>query len=214
GVVIANLIPARKRHFILHALPANVSFTIRIGTPIVPREVMSEQRLAYGGKDLQYWSQFWRAVEKQAGANPADVDARVDINWPSIFPIRSLLPLRVAILDERVIETICECRWEMSHRALRHSYSIPYQSSNISDPQILADLLTTHGFKGVELVRDAQENKDNVKERLIENNRRAIAQGACGVPTFQVDGGDVVWGQDRLNVSSARCDAIHTPRSQ
>ena len=30
--------------------------------------------------------------------------------------------------------------------------------------------------------------------------RRALTAGLCGVPSFQVDDGHVLWGQDRLNV--------------
>ncbi|RUS16735.1 hypothetical protein BC937DRAFT_90860 [Endogone sp. FLAS-F59071] len=71
---------------------------------------------------------------------------------------------------------------------------------DISDRQTLANLLTGYGFQGAQLVQDAQENKDHVKERLIENNKKAVARGACGVPSFQVNGGDMLWGQDHLNV--------------
>ena len=28
----------------------------------------------------------------------------------------------------------------------------------------------------------------------------AVEEGVCGVPSFSVDGGPVVWGQDKLNV--------------
>ena len=29
---------------------------------------------------------------------------------------------------------------------------------------------------------------------------RAIHAGVCGVPSYQVNGGAVIWGQDRLNI--------------
>ena len=29
---------------------------------------------------------------------------------------------------------------------------------------------------------------------------RAFAAGLCGVPSYQVNNGSVVWGQDRLNI--------------
>lgn len=29
---------------------------------------------------------------------------------------------------------------------------------------------------------------------------RAVAAGLCGVPSYQVNNGSVVWGQDRLNI--------------
>lgn len=28
----------------------------------------------------------------------------------------------------------------------------------------------------------------------------AVSAGLCGVPSFQVDGGPVLWGQDRLHI--------------
>lgn len=58
-----------------------------------------------------------------------------------------------------------------------------------------------------------------IKEKLLANTKRykvqdylldcfmiltylhrAIDEGVCGVPSFQVNGGEVVWGQDKLNV--------------
>ena len=29
---------------------------------------------------------------------------------------------------------------------------------------------------------------------------RAVRAGVCGAPSFQVDQGQVIWGQDRLNI--------------
>lgn len=79
-------------------------------------------------------------------------------------------------------------------------------SSDVSDPSTLATVLTKAQFDGPSLVAAAQENKGNVKERLRENNRRAVAEGVCGVPSWivEIDGVKspigVIWGQDQLNV--------------
>src|SRR4051812_46108004 len=59
-------------------------------------------------KDLKEWARFWRAVEKQAGEDLSFVDGRFAITWSSFFPFRTVVALRIAILDERVIGTICE----------------------------------------------------------------------------------------------------------
>ena len=29
---------------------------------------------------------------------------------------------------------------------------------------------------------------------------RAVKEGLCGVPSYQVNGGPVIWGQDKLNI--------------
>jgi 2-hydroxychromene-2-carboxylate isomerase len=34
----------------------------------------------------------------------------------------------------------------------------------------------------------------------MHNLFRAISVGACGVPSYQVNDGAVIWGQDRLNI--------------
>jgi 2-hydroxychromene-2-carboxylate isomerase len=41
------------------------------------------------------------------------------------------------------------------------------------------------------------ENKDNVKQRLFDNNKVAIEAGCCGVPSYQLDGGEMLFGQDQ-----------------
>jgi len=38
------------------------------------------------------------------------------------------------------------------------------------------------------------------QDQLKANTDRAFAAGVCGVPSYQVDGGEVIWGQDRLDV--------------
>jgi 2-hydroxychromene-2-carboxylate isomerase len=35
---------------------------------------------------------------------------------------------------------------------------------------------------------------------LRENTNRAKEAGACGVPSFQINGGEIIWGQDKLDV--------------
>ena len=38
------------------------------------------------------------------------------------------------------------------------------------------------------------------QDQLKANTDRAFAAGVCGVPSYQVDDGEVIWGQDRLDV--------------
>lgn len=53
---------------------------------------MSEAKRTYYGKDMQDWLQWWGGVP---------------FNFPSQFPIRSVVPLRVAIVEPKTFHVIC-----------------------------------------------------------------------------------------------------------
>ncbi|KAJ1561067.1 hypothetical protein HK405_005032, partial [Cladochytrium tenue] len=67
---------------------------------------------------------------------------------------------------------------------------------NVADPETLAGLLTKNGFDAHALMIKA--NSEEVKGILRNNTDRAVQVGCCGVPSFQVDGSDVFWGQDHV----------------
>jgi 2-hydroxychromene-2-carboxylate isomerase len=71
---------------------------------------------------------------------------------------------------------------------------------NLSDKAVYIKLLNDNGFDGETLVKQVDENKDNVKERIFENNKRAIEAGCCGIPSYQIDGGDMLFGQDQYHI--------------
>ena len=56
--------------------------------------VFSEQKRQYMGKDMQEWLAWWQ----------------IELNWPAKFPIRSVLPLRAAIVQPAVWHHICTTR--------------------------------------------------------------------------------------------------------
>lgn len=104
---------------------------------------------------------------------------------PSKFPIRSVLALRVALIEPAVIPAVYTAAW--------------VDDVDIADEGALADVLLRAGFdNAADLIR--QTNDEAVKEQLKRTTQRAVDAGACGVPSFQVDGGALIWGQDRLNV--------------
>lgn len=53
---------------------------------------MSEAKRQYSAKDMQDWIDWWG----------------VPFRFPSKFPIRSVLPLRVNIAEPKTIHAICE----------------------------------------------------------------------------------------------------------
>lgn len=139
-----------------------------IETPNVPMLKMSETRRAYGAKDMQDWCSWWD----------------VKLKFPSVFPIRTVLPLRVAILSPSVRDTIYSAAW--------------VDDQNVGDEEVLKNALNSAGWDGNELVESAKTSQF-AKEKLRENTERAHKLGVCGVPTFQVDDGEIIWGQDRID---------------
>ena len=146
-----------------------------IGTPDVPLFEMSEAKRRWVYADL----------ERQAAA------ASVPFRFPTHFPIRSVLPLRVALAEPATTLPIYRAAWAHDRR--------------IDTPQSLSTVLSDAGFDAGALLSAA--TSDPIKRALRDNTAAATAAGACGVPTFEIVDGDrtqIVWGADRL----AHVDAV------
>ena len=78
---------------LLALLPVPRPSALRIGTPNVPMMAFSEQKRAYMARDMQEWLSWWK----------------IEMNWPSKFPIRSVLPLRAAIVQPAIWHHVCTC---------------------------------------------------------------------------------------------------------
>lgn len=146
-----------------------------IGTPDVPLRFAGENKLRYGMNDLQDWLAYHRLDHK--------------FRWSSHFPIRSILPLRATLAGGttfELAETMFNAAWE--------------QDKDIGDADVLRDVLTGAQHPDVDgLLQHASSSE--VKLKLRENTDRAVQTGLCGVPSFQVDGGElVIWGQDKMNL--------------
>ncbi|KAI8583018.1 hypothetical protein K450DRAFT_297588 [Umbelopsis ramanniana AG] len=157
-----------------------------VGTPAIPLNAMSESKRRCLLEDMSNWTRFWRAIMKQAGHDARKVDETIQVNWPDNFPIRSIAALRIAQLNPAIIDCVYKAAW--------------VDNINLSDKAVLIKLLNDNGFDGETLAKEADANKGNVKERMFENNKRAIQAGCCGVPSYQIDGGEVLFGQDQYHV--------------
>lgn len=129
---------------------------------------ISESKRAYGAKDMLEWTQWWG----------------VDFVFNSVFPLRTVLPLRVHLLEPKTFHLFFQAGW--------------VRNANIGDPKTVIKILNEAGFPGEDLVRRA--DGEEVKEKLKSNTLRAKEEGVFGVPTFQINGRDLVWGQDKLNI--------------
>jgi 2-hydroxychromene-2-carboxylate isomerase len=142
-----------------------------IGTPVPPASRWPDAKRKYYIRDLFDWAEY----------------IGVTIRFNSAFPINCLLALRVTIaagLDIRVIRAIYEAIWR--------------DDKDISKESVLLEILQHLGLNGHELIEAAKTNE--IKQVLKANTNSALESGLCGLPTFQVDEGPLIWGQDRLNI--------------
>ncbi|MGC6416468.1 MAG: 2-hydroxychromene-2-carboxylate isomerase [Bradymonadia bacterium] len=147
-----------------------------IGTPDVPLFEMNEAKRRYMGKDLTDWSQRWR----------------VPFRFPDRFPIRSVRPLRAALVEPALTLPLYRAAW--------------VKGEPIEDESVLASIIEQAGFESARIL--ARTNDPDIKMRLRENTDAARAAGVCGVPSFEVTNTKdhsklLFWGQDRLNMVEA-----------
>eukprot|EP00118_Oscarella_pearsei_P012456 m.92105 g.92105 ORF g.92105 m.92105 type:complete len:433 (+) comp36712_c0_seq26:1978-3276(+) len=144
----------------------------QIGTPVMPLLELSEAKRKYAAQDLQDW---------------ISDHGRIAFKMPSKFPIMSVSALRVAIVEQS--DKLRNCLYKAAW----------VDDRNISDPDVLCQVLNESDFNGRDLLAKAQQSE--IKEQLRANFARAVAAGVIGVPSFQVNRSpNVIWGQDRLNV--------------
>ena len=134
-----------------------------IGTPNVPLFTMSKQKQKYFLKDIHDWAKWWN----------------VPFNFPSTFPVRTVLPLRVTLIVPELIHCFYRALW--------------VENRNIGDSEVVNQIL-------IENKKDPQEIMSQIpeaKKLLRKNTEEAIANGIFGVPSMRVDE-QLWWGQDRL----------------
>src|SRR5262249_24534176 len=81
----------------------------KIGTPDVPMLAANQPKQRYYAQDLRDWADYWK----------------VDLNWPTRFPMRTVLPLRLVLAAED--------RAALSHRIYRAFW---VEDRDISDPTV------------------------------------------------------------------------------
>lgn len=133
-----------------------------------------KEKLEYSQKDLEDWSKY----------------RGISINWPKIFPVNSVKAMRGSFffLDKENIipylNLIFSAYWT--------------NGKDISDD----DCLNFIAEKLNESPEEFQEfiNKAETKTRLIENTQELMDRGGFGSPTFFVDGGNMFFGNDRIQL--------------
>lgn len=142
-----------------------------IGTPVVPAAALIEAKREHLFQDLRDWSEY-------AGAK---------LKWPDNFPLRTVLPLRVTLASQcnpQLISALFTAAWE--------------QNKDIGKAEVVSEVLAEQGLDVDGLLSAA--NSETIKKQLFSNTTRAVEEELCGVPTFQVNRGPLIWGQDKLNI--------------
>lgn len=154
---------ARRTGAILNLRPMLLGALFRdVGQVDVPLFTMSEAKRQFYLRDLARWAQA----------------RRVPFQWPTTFPMRTVLPLRLFLLEptlERMLH-LFDATWG--------------KGLDVGQP----DVLLTLGFAAAEI-----EAASTQKQALIDSTASAVAAGAFGAPTFVVNGNELFWGQDRIH---------------
>lgn len=145
-----------------------------IGTPMVPMMAISHQKRRHALLDLARFAHQWG----------------VPFRWPSRFPIRTVAALRFVLAAQEVSTAQAAC---LTARLYRAAWA---EDRDIADPAILEALAEEVGLDGVALL--ARTTASDLKQKLFEQTRQAKEAGVFGVPTFLIDGEELIWGQDRL----------------
>lgn len=172
---------ARQRGIELIYKPMLLGALFRsIGTVNVPMQAMSPVKAAYAAQDLQDWAYHWG----------------VPLRWPSVFPLRTVAPLRVALQRPELTDALYAAAWA--------------EDRDIGDPEILAAVIREAGGPVETLMAGTQSPE--IKAALKANTEEAEAIGACGAPTLMVQAPDgereIFWGQDRLPLVEATLDRM------
>ena len=141
-----------------------------VGTPDVPLAAQSAAKQRYSRQDLHRWAAY----------------LGVPFRFPSRFPMNTVKALRtyLALPEER--------RDSYRDGVFRAFWS---EDRDISNAEVLAELI---GPDAAEVVARAESAE--VKLALRTATESAQARGVFGAPTFVVDGKELFWGQDRVDL--------------
>eukprot|EP01084_Bolivina_argentea_P186506 321478_1 len=116
----------------------------------------------------------------------------VRIIFNSNFPVRTILPMRVFIIDNRTID----CIFKACHQC----------NINIGDKKQLKLILDRNGFDGDKLIKRASSDK-KIKQILKDNTDFAVKKGMFGCPNYVVnkDYDRFCFGQDRMYFVKDMC---------
>jgi len=151
-----------------------------VDAPNVPLFAMNEAKRSWITADIM----------RQAEA------AGLSLRWPSSFPLRTVLPLRMTLL---ALEEAPDRAQELVASVFRALWQ---EDASPEDTDLMASLAEAAGFDGRRLVAEA--SSDRVKALLRSETSAAVAAGVFGAPGIVVHGASgpaLFWGNDRLELA-------------
>ena len=141
-----------------------------IGQADVPLFTWCDAKKKYAYDDMLRWADYWN----------------VPFKFPSNFPTNSLKAMRVYLALP-----------EGRRGAFRQNTFAAYWADdrNIADEAVLRELI---GSDADEVL--ARTTDPEVKKALVDATEHAVKAGVFGAPTWVVDGKELFWGQDRLQL--------------
>ena len=135
---------------------------------------------AYYQKDMQDWARY----------------QGIEMIKPSVFPLNSVKALRGAFvaIDEGTVGAYSRACFEAYWR----------DDKDLSQEDVLREVVTSVGMDADSFFERIAD--DAVKRRLFETTDDIIARGGFGSPTFFIDGDDMYFGNDRLELMQAAID--------
>jgi 2-hydroxychromene-2-carboxylate isomerase len=136
------------------------------------------RKAAYSTKDLRDW---------------ARLTGLKIIMPPPVFPVRATLAMRCALAAQEVGRVV-----EFSRSCFESYWSY---SQDISQTSVLMDVCRVANLKGEQILDRAQASE--IKDKLRANTDEVIARGGFGSPTMFVNGVDMYFGNDRMELVEA-----------
>lgn len=75
-----------------------------IGAPNMPMLAVSPTKAAWSRQDHADWTAYWNAVNASEGSS----DKNIAFHWADVFPIRTPMVLRVAIVEPSTVPLLCK----------------------------------------------------------------------------------------------------------
>lgn len=135
------------------------------------------RKLRYHGKDLQDWARHYG----------------LEIGWPDVFPVNSVKAMRGCLVAQDM------GRLPEFARACFELYW--GEGRDLSRDDVMEEAAKRAGIEPSSLV--ARIATPEVKQRLRANTDELIERGGFGSPTLFVDGDDMYFGNDRLELVRA-----------
>jgi len=136
------------------------------------------RKATYSAKDLQDWARL--------------CGLKI-VMPPPVFPVKATAAMRCALAAQEEGKLV-----EFARACFEAYWS---HGRDISLPAVLEEVCAAADLDGDHILARAQE--DAIKERLRANTDELIARGGFGSPTLYIDGSDMYFGNDRMELVEA-----------